>query len=258
MTDEQFEKIEAYLSGEMEAPDREAFEAALQTNKELSDTLALYRLMHDDLQHATQSAAGKKALQQNLQELNQQHFFKESTRTDTAPVVKMGNRNRVRAIAALLVIAAGIWAAQYFFFTNKPADASALYAQYAVHEPLSATRGSESDTLRAKAIALFNQKNYAAAAPLMQQYMNQHTDDNEWKLALGAAYLETNQYDPALMMFDAVANSGSALQYRGKWYMALLQLKQGRKTESLNILKTIPADAPEYKQVKELVKALEP
>jgi tetratricopeptide (TPR) repeat protein len=261
MTDEQFEKIELYLSGEMEASASAAFEQELQANKELADTLALYKMMHDDLQSATQSSAQKAALQQNLQQLNQKYFFEEGASAETKPgaakVVSMGsNRRWMRAIAAILVLAAGIWAVQYFFFGKKPADATSLYAQYAVHEPLSATRGSETDTLRAKAIALFNKKEYAAAIPLMQQYMQQHTNDNEWRIALGIAYMETGQYDQALMFFDSVANGASALQYRGKWYMALMQLKQGRKAECLNVLKTLPNDAPEYKQAEKLIQAL--
>jgi predicted Zn-dependent protease len=230
MNERDYISIEAYLSDELSAPEKIAFEARLSTEPDLATTLADRRLLHEHLS----AEATEKDLRATTNKLNERYFPAEK---GGAVVRKIGPARRwVAGIVAVAAIALLV-----FFGGNllTPGPASA-YEQFAQHEPLSLTeRGAAANAAAAE--AAFNAGRYVEAADLLRDYLSRQADDQRAKLALGVSLLETNRDTQAIKIFTEIAEGGSSLAPYGNWYLALAAVKRGENKVALDYLDLIPA-----------------
>lgn len=256
MTD--YEKIEQYLNDELASDERTAFELQMQADAALATEVILYKNILNGLQNNAAARAGEAAfietLEANKKKLHHQH---------TAKIIPF-YKSRVFVIATTAIAASVLAFVLIFSLFTSPKNAQQLYAQYAVHDTISATMRGSIDTGTQQKIAdslffimqqAYNHKQYVLALPFLQSYTATH-NEVEYKLATGICLLETNQYDKAISIFKSVANTENVLKYRAKWYTALTYLKQNKIAQCKEALQQIPAEAGEYNNAQQLLKAL--
>lgn len=240
------QKIDQYLHNEMPPHERTAFELQIAGNDELRNYIQLYTAIDKTMQ-AKNTSPNENELRQTLQQMNRKYF------TDGG-IVKQGSFKKWLAIAAsvIIVIAVGI----YFLFPGKP-DAERLYAQFAKHDALNIQlRGNKADTVAQNAAVAFNKKEYPAALPLLENYVQLQADDIQMKFSLAICYMETDKYNEADTIFTTIAAGQTAYAATAQWYKALLALKQKDYTKCRAVLNTIPASSSYAAKAKELLEAL--
>ena len=256
-----YEKIEQYINGELSPDELTAFELQIQEDKELAAEVILYRNVLNGLQNNASAKAGEAAFLKTL-ELNKKKLQQPAI-VKTIPFYKSKNF-RIAVVAIAASVLAAVLLSPLF---TKPKNTEQLYAQYAMHDTISATiRGNNPDTnlvLPKIADSLFtlmqsayNNKQYALALPLLKSYLATH-NEVEYKLALGICLLETNQYKEAIDSFQSVAKTENVLKYKAIWYTALSYLKQNKTALCKETLQQIPPEADEYNNAKQLLKQLE-
>lgn len=235
-----FDKIEAYLFGQMSPADREAFEQELENNEDLAAELALHQLEHRSMELLAQQS-----LQNNLNSWKEEKEMEATTTLkQEAKVVSFSQRRRyfqIAAAAAVLLIAGFfIWnwqpdsvdnqaiASQLFESTSSssrsngtgnvpPELAPGLNALLEKDYPAAisyfdAVKDSSylDQALLLKGEALFQQKDFAQAAAVYQQIISESKDlmalqEAEWHLLL--AWLAADQQTAAFnTLLNRIAN----------------------------------------------------
>lgn len=231
--DEQtYQLIEAFVLGQLSEEEQTAFRQQMDADPALAQEVALQAEMHTQLNEEDWSLAQEKLPNQqaytdyfasaeakSLEQALQTAALKaDETVPPTAP------RKNTRRIGWLLVAAVvvlglvvGLWPRQ--------SNALELYQTFAQHEPIRLTNKSdESDTLTTFEQE-FNKKNYAAALVAVVPDSQPDSTDNELKLAIGIAFLETGADDQARARFRQLAESTSLNREAAEWYLAMVELK---------------------------------
>lgn len=243
MKPETIEKIEQYLSGEMNAQERSEFEQQLAADEQLHNNFELYNNIN-----ATMSASpNENELRQTLQQMSKKYFNSDA-------VVKKGSFKKWLAVAASLIF---IIAVSFYFLMNRKPSAEKLYAAFAQHNNINIQfRGTATDSLAGQAAAIFNNKDYRNALPLLQNYLQQQPDDIQMKFAEAICYLETGKPGEAKKIFTTIADGQTAYKETAQWYQALTALKQKDLTQCRTILTAIPNTSPYFSKAKELLEKL--
>ncbi|MEM1325028.1 MAG: hypothetical protein AAGI23_03690 [Bacteroidota bacterium] len=182
-------QIERFLEGEMDSEERAAFEAQLQRDEELRETMSFYQ----DLQTTIER---KGAIQEVHQELKAENFFTTTTQEETAPAAKIvqmrpKNRRRWLAYAAsfLVLVTAGS-----LFYSNSNYSNQAL-------------AGVEASNI----LSLFDQGNLKGNA------------DVENNLSTGLSFLADEEYEQAVTFFRSIETSNERYE-TAQLYLAYAQL----------------------------------
>jgi hypothetical protein len=234
-----YEKIENYIQNGLPAAEKAAFEQEMAGNSALAAQVELYRQVDAQMRGAATAEAGAPALQQQLETLNRQYFGQPAK---AAAVVAMRKRRwyyvaGAAAAAVLLFVVLRPWV------TNS-ASTDGLYEEYAHYTMATVTdRGSGTDDQRAKAVALFNGKQYVQALPLLNGLAATDTSSG---LALALAACHTQTGDSALainklLQVEARWQPGAAAHGQALWYKALLLLKYKDVAGCRKALMAIPA-----------------
>jgi predicted Zn-dependent protease len=243
------EQIEKYLANELNQDELQAFDLRLQNDKAFAEIFALYKSVEAEM-HETEDET---ELRKTLSGITQKHFDV----AEPAKIIKLKpNRTRwllyATAAAASIIILLFLKPWQDKALTNEQ-----LYAQYAVPQELPAVvRGANEDSLLIKATTLFNQKNYAAALPLLDSITKQKPGEAQLQLSLGICLTQTGKFEPAINIFDSLAAKESSYKYEAMAWKAFAFLKQNKRDECIAALKLIPADAANYEKAKALIQKL--
>lgn len=154
------------------------------------------------------------------------------------------------AVAAMLILALWLW---------NPFSGGADYQQFAQYEPLSLTEKSTGpDGVRAASIdQAFNEGEYAIAYELLTDYLATDPDNNQARLALGIAALETGRDAEAKAIFTELANGQTSYRDDGQFYLALTLFKAADPA-ARQALEKISADNPDYGvRVREMLQLVE-
>lgn len=248
MTSYTFEDIARYASGDMEAGEIAAFEAALENDEDLQQKLALHQDVQASLkQHFTRNTE-LRAFQQTLQQLKGEYLTPGRPQSLATPV------RRIR-LAALLTTAAAAIVAMLIW---RPWQGDDLYTRYASAEMVTnIERGSSSDSLLTEATAAFNRKDYTTASRLLKQITDRYPDDSFAQFYYGISLTQQNQLSLARNVFLALYNGGSVFKFDAAFYMALTYVADKKNTEAITWLHKIPAEATTYHKAQALLKELE-
>ncbi len=245
---QQYEQIENYLSNLLSLDEKKAFETELATNTQLAEELAIYKAINATMQQNIES--NETLLKETIAPLQQQYF------NNNAKVVAMpSNKGKVRKI-----IFAGLSAAAILVlvFTLVPMGSNKtnteLYAQYAPFEKIeNTTRGGTTQNTENKALALYNNKNYKEAIPLLQSLKDSNL---QLQMLLGISLLETSDYNNAQIEFASIAKGQSVFVEKANWYIALTYLKQNKIADCKKQLATIKEATSYYEIANKLLKQL--
>ncbi|WP_075344246.1 tetratricopeptide repeat protein [Tenacibaculum agarivorans] len=264
-------KIEKFLTKEMDEQERLEFLKELETNAELKDAIAIYSSMRsiyddEDWELSTldkkdprlttsldflQSEKGKQIAAVIQQEKDT--YFAE------IPKQQKGIRKMIitfGSIAAIFIIG--------FFLSKNFTTASnfELYSDYKNNweELPSLTVRGNADTLT-EVETLFKQQNYAKASELLEHYLKNNTNSLDPQLLLysGILQLELNKNEEAIETFTTLLQSNTLDAYKAHWYLALSYLKLDNTASAKQELQKIVSTNSnfKYKEAQELLEEIE-
>lgn len=210
-----YSDIDAYLNGELNAEEQQAFEQELRSNQQLQGQMNAYRLLNSTVGKHQQAEQTLPELKQILDPLTHQYFKKEK-----AKVFAMKRTMYMLAAAAsvvliLLLALPGISPDNYSFDDM----------------PGAIVRGTEDE--KAKAAQLFNNKQYAEAATAFSKLRTTAPADATVDFYLGISLLKIEKYVEALPLFEALANGTSVYAEDANFFTALsaYHLQQNEKAK---------------------------
>lgn len=251
--------LSRYLAGDLPEAELRQTEQRLGADSEFAEALRLRRQEEVFLR----TEADLPGLQARMSELAAAHFPTTESAEPTAgqTTVAAPAGARVRRLSWLRYAAGGAVAAMlvllvYLFDPFGPADPYGPYAQY---EPLALTEKSDELPAAASAAeAAFNRADYAAAYPLLTDYLAEAPDDNQARLALGIAALETDRDVEALALFTALAEGTTSYRDDGQFYRGYALLRADRIPEARAALQQISAENPDFGvRARELLQLIE-
>lgn len=248
MQDQNYILFESYLSNELSADEVAIFESRLKTELEFNQAFKTYKGLSSFLEHKFENEEASNAFQNNLQNISNTHFNKEEAVSESKKSTKTFQLYKY-AIAACVVALFGIFTFNQF---SNPS-----FSDYNEYDSISLTvRGDNNDLLQVAENA-FNNKDFAKAEEVFGQLLENDDPNKEYQLYKGIALIELNKFDEADSLFGKLSNEVSVYKNKAIWYLALSKLKQKEYDESLEILKTIPEDADDYKQAQKLINKLD-
>jgi len=231
-----------YVEGDLSETEKIEFEAALLNDQTLQQHLKDYQHVHQSLKMQLVRDDRDKLFLETLTTFNKTYFKTEEKVLSLKSYIKwMG------AVAAVLVVAVLIWAPW-----NKD-----LYQQYAGDQQMMvAERGEVKETALSKAAALFNEKKYTEAKPILEQLTK--TQPTNAMIAYYYAYtlLQTNNIEDGRLRLIQLYNGESAFKYDAAFAIALSYLKDRNQQESRTWLLKIPAGTAHYQKATSLLEKL--
>ena len=247
-----YEKIEAFVSGEMTSQEQSAFEQQLQTDPILKQQWQVYNQLHEHLTNKQSVEAGEILLKNTIQEAIDEH---KAATAITAKAIPMRKKLLLSLSSAAAVVLLVLVVRIAFF--APPVNGSTLYAQYSGFEKLSVTnRGNEEDSLLKIAVEYFNNADYKHAVPALDMYLRKNPAQSRYQLAKGYALVQIGDYVVGEQDLLQVENGSSSYVSDAKWYRALSRLKQDKTEEAKDILKKIESGEEHYIKAQEILKKL--
>jgi hypothetical protein len=248
-----YDMINRYLDGEMNAEELKAFEAAMQQDADLQNEVELLRDVNTTLKIKLHPGENETALRNSLKDMNADFF---SAKTEQTKIIPLSGRKWMTAVAALFIIALllTVW---------QPWKKENLYQQYAaIQMPGIAERGATTDSLLKLAVENFNNKKFAEAIPPFETVLKdsaQHpvgAENSFFQYYYAIALLQNDQAEKSRTQLTELFNGNSLFKYDAAFYMALSYLKEKDKKACKGWLNKIPADAGPYSKAQELLKKL--
>jgi TolA-binding protein len=255
---DKYEKIEAYLRGDMAGEELRQFEKSLESDNALSSEVELFRNLDEAL--ADEQAL---KLQKETLKLGETYFNKQET--TATPVRRLSVYRRPLAIAAsiALILSLGV-----LFWTLNSGGGSltneelytAYYEPYAFSETVRG--GDEPQNAYEEALSAIEQEDYAAAIGLLQTHLTEQPSDMRATFALATSYLETDppRWSEAAASYQTVIEDGNSLMVnQAKWYLALIYIKQGETGQAKPLLQALQSSADKKlaQQAEGILKELE-
>jgi tetratricopeptide (TPR) repeat protein len=239
------DKIDRYILRQMSAEERQAFDAAIQQDKELQQEVKLQQNMVGLLEDL-----GDHRLKMQLNKVYEAVITNDTLQTE--PVTKSW---KYWAVAASVVVMLGL---AFFFVQKRNTSEASLFAQYYQPERYIATRDLESDPNSAG--AYFNKGMYAQALKHFQAASQVTLGSSYDRLFEGLCYLQLEQYTQAEERFVQVIRESTLLKTKAQWYLALVYLKTNKVDTCQTILKELansPSAGPYQQSARKLLADLE-
>lgn len=244
MEDQDYILFDQYLQKELSTEDLFDFEERLNNDKAFKDSFNTYKELSIHLEHKFEGETEAMAFKENLQNISNQHFNKNTTEE------KPNKFNIFKyAVAASIALLIGITA---FNQLSNPS-----YTDYNNHETISlSVRGGE-DSLLKDAEKTFNSKNYSEAENAFNKILEKTPSNLEIQLYKAISLIETDQFSEADELLWGLSETNSAYKNKAKWYWALSKLKQEDKDACVKILQQIPEGTEYYKHAQKLLNKLD-
>lgn len=220
------ERIDRYLSGAMEAAEKQRFEQEISDDAQLAKDLAVQRDMAHFLKHQTK----KSALHTQLQGIGDEYFKPQQASGKIIPMPQRRWIGIASAVAAAAVILLLLW--QFW-------SAPSLYDEFAQHQPLALSSKSVAAPNWTETEIAFKSGDYAKAESQLVQYTDQFPDDRLARLYLGICKMELNKTAEARLIFQDFTGAEASLKDFADWYVALNELKAGNEAACRTALKAI-------------------
>ncbi len=244
MKDQDYIQFENYLLGDLSKEDIIAFENRLETDSKFKENFNTYKELNSFLEHKFENETASTAFQSNLKNISKTYFEKQD-----APKKLIRFKPWQYAMAASVALLIGV-----VMFNNL---STPVYGDFANYDSISLTIRGEQDALLHTAENAFNAKDFAKAEEAFKSLMVIEQDNVELQFYRAVANLELNNYAVAESLLTSLSKGQSAYKNKAIWYLALSNLKQKEYDDCLEILKTIPEDADDYKKAQKLIKKLD-
>lgn len=255
MNEEELLNVARYLEGDMEAQEKESFEAQLQNSKELQALVATYRNIHQTLKMKIAPAQEDQQVEATLAKLTKQYFesggatenARKESKADVAKVLPLNQYLKWLSLAAVLIIGLFVWA---------PWSAD-LYEKYAISKEMSvAERGVGQANPLETAATSYNNGDYADARRLLEKEYRTKPENSIAAYYYGITLIETGSYDEARTVLTKLYGGESVFKFDAAYYMGLSYVKQRNFRQALDWLMKIPQGTSHYTISQELIQKL--
>ncbi len=236
ISQEEFERIDQYLSGQMDIAGRKALEAEMANNIQLRNEVDLQRRLMQAVEIGTLGETASVADKAG------------SALPERAPF-----RHWLYAAAAIAVFVLGYLGWQFFKdSSHEPAD---LYATYFYPDPgLPVTMRADSNVyLFNEGMVAYKEEQYDRALETWNALVRSGGETDTLRFYIAMAYLNTgnlNDASPALETF--IADSQSPFHQRALWYMALIQVKEENFPAAVKLLEQVS----EFDEAEQLLREI--
>ncbi|KPQ12966.1 MAG: hypothetical protein HLUCCX10_14450 [Algoriphagus marincola HL-49] len=232
ISQEEFEKFESYILGNMEAHEKAEFEKILASDKAFAQKLEEIKVILEGVEEA----AFRKNLDRIYQELEAKSPDSNETRksVDKEKTIKLSPWNFI-FIAASLFLAIGVvvW---LFLFQSDPSER--LFMSYYKADPGLLTAMSSAISYEFdRGMVDYKSANYQEAINRWEKLIEDKPESDTLQFFLGSSYLALKKTDPAIFYFDAViSNENSSFQKDAIWYLGLTYVLEGKKDKAIETL----------------------
>ncbi len=236
MTQELFEKIEAYIEGSLSETELGSFKTLIEANPELKNEITIHKELQNELAN-TKAIDFRKKLITAKEELAQENTKQKKKTLASSSYWK---------IAASIIFIIGV--STFFWFQNTTEQD--LYAMYYTPYPIGdIKRGADDTENKVFKDILFNYKNqkYQETITDLEKLVLQKPNEEKLKLCLGNSYLNTDQLIKAKTLFKAFSTE-STNYFDAQWFLALTYLKMNQKDSMIPILKELISQNTRYKK----------
>lgn len=239
MEEEIYERIDRYWQNEMTAEERAGFEAEMQRDAALAETVRLYRDTQTQLQHRIRG----KSREQDFRALVADIIQTESN--TTARVVPLYQRWYTWAAAACVAL---LCVALLYQTGGHPE-----YADFATPEQMSAMQRGTGQATWQQAETAFNQRDYQQASLALAELLQQDPNNPDLLYYQGIALTEINQLDEARRLLTQLHDHTKLYRSAAAWRLALVALKAKDDETCKQWLQEIPEGADEYANARKLL-----
>lgn len=233
-----FEQIEAYISGEMNASEKAAFEVLLKQDAGVKKDFDEWLQTEAIITKHEAAATSATALTNTLQPLTKEYFQAEAVQQKGRVVSFKKYVYAAMAAAAILV-----------FFFLMPANID----NYEITPmPGAVVRGSED--VGKKGAQLFNEKKYEEALPYLKQNAETNPEDATSHFYYGIALLKVGKAGDALPVFEKLTQGGSAYKEDSYFFAALAAYKNNQKDMAAKYAAQVPENNQYYKNAQRILK----
>ncbi|MEM9820723.1 MAG: tetratricopeptide repeat protein [Bacteroidota bacterium] len=229
----QSDLIDQYLLGELDEVTKANFLERLSSDPELAMEVkqrqAILRGL-EDLSNEKMKAQIHNVRQQMLQQ-------------EPVPIKKSRARRSPYSFLWMAAALAIVLMAAFWLFTKSglQSNPQQLFAQnFELYEANFSTRNADTEQSTSEAATLYENQDFTAAIPLLQQILQEKPNDANLQLALGNAFLANEQISPAIAQFKAIIDRNDLLYLdRARWYLALAFLKNNQIAECIDQLQSL-------------------
>ncbi|MFY7912999.1 MAG: tetratricopeptide repeat protein [Emticicia sp.] len=209
----EFLNIDSYFQGKLSAQEKEAFENNLANDPSLAEDVVFY--------------AHVKCIQRD-QILKERHA--EWTTQSGNKVVGINFKLISAGIAAILLMIIGVW----HFTGSDIQQRTNAYIENDLDQ-LTNTMGATDDSLKLGK-DLYNQKKYTEARVVFDKLINKSPEAIEFA---GLSAIKMNDDEEAIKYFKKIEQNTELINNKGKFYLALVKIKQGKIEEGERLLNEV-------------------
>lgn len=237
--------IDKYLSGGMSSTELDSFRAFLQSDKDFTTDLNIISELGE--------SAGFSKVQTDLRDTLSQIRSNDVNANNAQP--KANNNVIYKVLGGLVLLFLAMYMAMKLLSPQSGIDNKSEIIQYAYLEPLALTTKSDAVDI-SEMQTLFNQGDYTAALPLIDNYLEINPRDLDAMLAKGMAHTELKQYNEAHAIYSKVENLGPRVK-KYLWFDAICYVKEDNTEKAKVLLNQIVASKSyKHKDASKLLKKL--
>jgi len=252
MEEKDYIQFEDYLFGTLNEKETAVFEEKLKTNNAFAEAFQTYKNLSNYLSDKYGNETESAAFRSNLSSISNK-YFKEKLEVSEDVSEEKSNKKPFEfykyVIAACVIVMFGVFTFNQF--------SSPSYSDYNNFDVVSLTVRGENDALLKTAEDAFNSKDFAAAEKAFAKLIETNKDNVAWNLYSAISHIELSDYEAADDVLTEIANGNSAYKNKAIWYLALSKLKQEDLLACVDVLKTIPEEADDYKRAQKLLEKLD-
>ncbi|MBV7269876.1 tetratricopeptide repeat protein [Winogradskyella luteola] len=233
ISQEEFEKIEAYINGQLSNEDLLEFENRLKNENHLATKVEDIKIVLTGLETQT--------MKEQLDEFHNELSSNQDKTVVNQPKVRRFNWKRI-AVAAILIIGLG----SFWLFGGSSNER--LYAKYFTPDPgLPTTMGSNDNYEFYEAMVDYKQGDYKGAISKWESLRNLKPQSDTLNYFIGVAHLASKNEKIAISFLeDASKNPEFALKNDAHYYLGLAYLKAGNtKQAKVNLKKSSSENSKE-------------
>ena len=234
---EELEKIDRYLSGEMDAGEQAAFSAQMESDPVLKAQVAEARLLFLGIKES--------ALRTELDA-----FHKELPQKQKTGTTRTMFSNKTWLAAASIILLALV---SFLWIYNRDANEEKLFAKYYEADPgLMTTMGVSEDYEFNRGMVDYRSGKYTEAIKRWEPIAAAQPLRDTLQYFLGVAHLAAGNTASAITYLNKLVLSESAFKEDAYWYLGLAKLKAGEKEEAKKWIRI--ADHPMKEQLQDELK----
>ena len=247
LNEKHIELVGLYLQGRLEGEELSSFLDEIEQNAPLKKEIEIQKAIQEGIEH------------KNNQELRARFKKIAAEKKGAKKETKVISMPLLKILASAAAVAILCFSA--YFLMQPSSDTNAIYARYFDPSELNITRSTDLDDADLVAVKeLYNTKKYEVAMPLFKKIVEADPSSSNLRLAYGNALMECKKIKLAREQFTYIINANDPLYTdQSRWYLALLELKEGNLKETKANLDLLISDENSdfYKEAKMLLIELE-